>query len=72
MKILIDNRTNLSNQDVGIIIDDLQEREKYSTQFYNKWKGYEFNFEDKGIYKIETLVLQRYFKVLIMEVKNDK
>lgn len=28
MKILIDNRTNLSNESIGIILDDLQEREK--------------------------------------------
>lgn len=28
MKILIDNRTQLSNEEVGIILDDLQEREK--------------------------------------------
>lgn len=28
MKIFIDNRTQLSNKEIGIIIDDLQEREK--------------------------------------------
>ena len=65
MKILIDNRTTLNNEEVGIIIDDLQEREKGSTQYYNKWKGYELEYKGKRI-KIETLVLKRYFKVLIM------
>ena len=39
MKIFIDNRTQLNNTDVGIIIDDLQEREKQTTQYYGKWKG---------------------------------
>ena len=28
MKILIDNRTKLNNEEIGILIDDLQEREK--------------------------------------------
>lgn len=66
MKILIDNRTLLNNEDIGIIIDDLQEREKQSTQYYGKWKGYELKFKDKTI-KIETLVMKRYFKILLLE-----
>ena len=66
MKILIDNRTTLNNEEIGIIIDDLQEREKGSTQYYNKWKGYELEYKDIRI-KIETLVLKKYLKILIME-----
>ena len=66
MKILIDNRTTLNNEEIGIIIDDLQEREKGSTQYYNKWKGYEIEYKDIRI-KIETLVLKKYLKILIME-----
>ena len=45
MKILIDNRTELSNQSVGILIDNLQEREKNSTQYIGKWKGYELEID---------------------------
>ena len=33
MKILVDNRSDLKNEDIGIIIDDLQEREKGTTQY---------------------------------------
>lgn len=66
MKIFIDNRTQLSNEDVGIIIDDLQEREKGTTQYYGKWKGYELEIRDKKIH-IETMVMKRYFKILLLE-----
>jgi hypothetical protein len=67
MKILIDNRTNLSNKSIGIILDDLQEREKNSTQYIGKWKGYELEV-GTGKFDIETLVMKRYFKVVITEV----
>lgn len=67
MKILIDNKTQLSNKDVGSIIDDLQEKEKQTTQYYGKWKGYEIEIEDKKIH-IETIVMKKYFKVLLLEV----
>ena len=66
MKIFIDNRTQLNNTDVGIIIDDLQEREKATTQYYGKWKGYELETKDKKIH-IETIVMKKYFKVLLLE-----
>ena len=66
MKIFIDNRTQLSNKDVGSIIDDLQEREKQTTQHYGKWKGYELEIKDKKIH-IETMVMKKYFKVLLLE-----
>ena len=66
MKILLDNRTKLTNEEVGIIIDDLQEREKGTTQYYGKWKGYELEIKDKKIH-IETMVMKKYFKVLIQE-----
>lgn len=66
MKIFIDNRTQLSNEEVGIIIDDLQEREKATTQYYGKWKGYEIKIKGKNIH-IETMVMKRYFKVLLLE-----
>ena len=52
MKILLDNRTELSNEDIGIILDDLQEREKGTTQYYGKWKGYELEFKNGKITKI--------------------
>jgi len=67
MKILIDNRTNLSNESIGIILDDIQEREKNSTQYIGKWKGYELEIDGIKLH-IETIVMKRYFKVLIMEV----
>lgn len=67
MKILIDNRTELSNQSVGILIDNLQEREKNSTQYIGKWKSYELEIDGIKLH-IETIVMKRYFKVLIMEV----
>lgn len=66
MKIFIDNRTQLNNTDVGIIIDDLQEREKQTTQYYGKWKGYEIETKTKKIH-IETMVMKKYFKVLLLE-----
>ena len=66
MKILIDNRTQLSNKDVGIIIDSLQEKEKGTTQYYGKWKGYEIEIKDKKIH-IETMVMKKYFKVLLFQ-----
>ena len=67
MKILIDNRTNLSNESIGIILDDIQEREKNSTQYIGKWKGYELEIKS-GKFHIETITMKRYFKVLIIEV----
>ena len=69
MKILIDNRTQLNNEEVGIIIDDLQERERATTQYYGKWKGYELEIKDKKIH-IETMIMKRYFKVLLMQEGN--
>ena len=66
MKILIDNRTNLSYEEIGSILDGIQEKEKGTTQYYGKWKGYEIETKTKRI-KIETMIMQRYFKVLIME-----
>ena len=67
MKIFIDNRTQLSNKEIGIIVDDLQEKEKNTTQYYGKWKGYELEIKDKKIH-IETMVMKKYFKVLLLEV----
>ncbi len=66
MKTLIDNRTNLSYEEIGSILDGIQEKEKGTTQYYGKWKGYEIETKTKRI-KIETMIMQRYFKVLIME-----
>ena len=70
MKILIDNRTQLNNEEVGIIIDDLQERERATTQYYGKWKGYELEIKDKKIH-IETMIMKRYFKVSLSQ-EGDK
>ena len=67
MKLLIDNRTKLNNEEIGIIIDDLQEREKGSIQYYGKWKGYELENRIGEKIKIETMVMKKYFKILIME-----
>ena len=66
MKILIDNRTKLTNEEIGTIIDDLQNREKNTTQYYGKWKGY--TLEYKGIeLHIETMVMKKYYKVLVLK-----
>lgn len=64
MKILIDNRTELTNEEIGTIIDDLQDREKNTTQYYGKWKGYSLKYKGKALH-IETMVMKRYFKVLV-------
>lgn len=69
MKIFIDNRTQLSNEEIGSIIDSLQEKEKGTTQYYGKWKGYVLERKNNKKYKIETLVMKRYLKVLILEDK---
>ena len=66
MKIFIDNRTQLSNEEIGSIIDNLQEKEKGTTQYYGKWKGYEIETKTKKIH-IETMVMKKYFKVLLLE-----
>lgn len=66
MKILIDNRTELTNKEIGIIIDDLQKREKTSSQYYEKWKGYILEYKRKKLH-IETIVNKKYYKVLILE-----
>lgn len=67
MKILIDNRTNLNNKEIGIILDDLQERQKGTTQYYGKWNGYDLELKSGKKYNIETLVTKRYLKVLFTE-----
>ena len=67
MKLLIDNRTKLNNEEIGIIIDDIQEREKSSTQYYGKWKCYDLENRIGQKFKIETMVMKEYFKVLIWE-----
>lgn len=72
MKILIDNRTKLNNEEIGIILDDLQEREKGTTQYFGKWKGYEVAVKDYKILKVETIVMKKYFKVLILEKKGGR
>lgn len=69
MKIFIDNRTQLSNEEIGSIIDSLQEKEKGTTLYYGKWKGYELEKRTGQKFKIETMVMKRYFKVLILEEK---
>ena len=66
MKTLIDNRTNLSYEEIGSILDSIQEKEKGTTQYYGKWKGYELEIKDKKIH-IETMVMKKYFKVLLLE-----
>ena len=66
MKIFIDNRTQLSNEEIGSIIDSLQEKEKRTTQYYGKWKGYEIETKTKKIH-IETMVMKKYFKVLLFQ-----
>lgn len=66
MKILIDNRTELTNEEIGTIIDDLQEGEKGNTQYYGKWKGYAIKYKGKALH-IETMVMKKYFKVLVLE-----
>lgn len=66
MKILIDNRTELTNEEIGTIIDDLQDREKNTTQYYGKWKGYELEFNHQSLH-IETIVMRKYFKILVLE-----
>ena len=66
MKIFIDNRTQLSNEEIGSIIDSLQEKEKQTTQYYGKWKGYKIEIKDKKIH-IETMVMKKYFKVLLFQ-----
>lgn len=70
MKILIDNRTNLKYEDIGIIIDDLQEREKNQTQYNGKWKGYELEFRDGRIIKVETQIMKRYFKIILIKMEE--
>lgn len=69
MKILIDNRTNLCNTEVGHLIDFLQEIEKGQTQYYGKWKGYELNNPQYEKLHVETMVKKRYLKILIYEDK---
>lgn len=66
MRTLIDNRTKLSYEEIGSILDVIQEKEKGTTQYYGKWKGYEIEIKTKRI-KIETMIMKRYFKILIME-----
>lgn len=72
MKTLIDNRTNLNFEDIGIIIDDIQEREKRITQYIGKWKGYELEFRNGKKIKIETMIMKRYYKILIIEKENKE
>ena len=69
MKILIDNRINLCNTEVGHLIDFLQEIEKGQTQYYGKWKGYELNNPQYEKLHVETMVKKRYLKILICEDK---
>ena len=70
MKILLDNRTELKNEEIGIIIDDLQEREKGTTQYYGKWKGYELEFKNGKIIKIETMIMKKYLKSIMINIKK--
>lgn len=70
MKILIDNRTHFNNKEIGIVLDDIQEKEKGTTQYYGKWKGYELEIKDKKIH-IETMIMKRYLKVLLIQ-EGDK
>lgn len=72
MKILIDNRTDLNFEEVGIIIADIQEREKNTTQYIGKWKAYQLELRNGKNIGIETLVMKRYFKILIMEREENK
>lgn len=44
-----------------------KKEKKNTTQYYGKWKGYEFEIKDKKIH-IETMVMKKYFKVLLLEV----
>lgn len=64
MKILIDNRTELNNEEIGKIIDDLQEREKNTTQYYGKGKVYFLEYKGKE-FRVQTMIMKRYFKVLV-------
>lgn len=70
MKTLIDNRTDLCFEDIGTIIDYIQEREKNTTQYIGKWKGYKLAYKNKNI-AIETMIMKRFLKIIIREEREQ-
>lgn len=69
MKTLIDNRTDLCFEDIGTIIDYIQEREKNTTQYIGKWTGYKLAYKNKNI-AIETMIMKRFLKIIIREERE--
>ena len=65
MKILIDNRTNLSIKQTGYLIDTIQANKK-TADFKKTWLICELEYLEKT-YHIETLQMKRYLKVFIIE-----
>lgn len=62
MKILIDNRTNLSNTEIGILLDMIDLSNE-------KWYYYEYVYNKS--YHVEALKMKRYLKVFIMEISTE-
>lgn len=71
MKILIDNRTNLSNEETGHFIDRFLEIHPMMKDYFEceKWRNWKFRYEDK-IINMEALLKKRYLKITISEAEN--
>ena len=63
MKILIDNRTNLSNKQIGYLLDTIQINKKI-------WVIYELEYLGKT-YHVEILPIKRYLKAFIKEIEDE-
>ena len=66
---LIDNCTNLSNQDIGIILDKISKG--IDTIYYGKVDGKKLEYKGKTIV-VNIYYKKRYTKFDIFEIKENK
>ena len=64
---LIDNCTNLSNQEIGMLIDDISK--SIDTIYYGKEEYLEYNYKDKRI-AVYIKYLKRYVSFVFDELRK--
>ena len=62
------NYTNLTYQEIGFIIDEINKKDE--TNYVGK-KNYHLIKKDDNTYKIETEIMKSCFKVILKDFKNE-
>ena len=68
---LIINKTNLNNEEIGRIIDYIISKGKEDTYYYGKYESFTVvSAKNEKFYKVDIKYLKRYTKFIITEENN--